>query len=80
MKRKARQHGKKESAAIQPGTESSTGRDRLTPSKSRTKEDAAERARILELRKKIDSGFYESSEVMTKIVEKMLDDLKEEKS
>lgn len=35
-------------------------------------------AKIEELRRKIRSGFYESKEVLTKIVEKMLNDIKEE--
>ncbi|MGH8016234.1 MAG: hypothetical protein ACREBV_08595, partial [Candidatus Zixiibacteriota bacterium] len=64
---------------MQTGMEEATGRENILPGQDVGQPEVIKNARLLELRKKIESGFYESKEVLSKIVDKMLNEFKEHK-
>jgi len=79
MKRKAPLHGKKESADMQTGTAADYGSLEKRAEKRIERTETKARDKIIELRKKIRSGFYNSKEVLLEIVNKLLKDIKERK-
>ncbi len=79
MKRKAPLHGKKESADMQTGTAAEYGSPEKRAEKRLERTEAKPSDRIVELRKKIRSGFYNSKEVLLEIVNKLVKDIKEPK-
>jgi len=61
---------------MQTHMEGTSDRAGNAPVQSEEKNDELKSTRILELRKKIESGFYDSKEVLSQIVDKMLNEIK----
>jgi len=79
MKRKAPLHGKKESADMQTGAAADhSSFEKRTEKRIQTTETKLSN-NIIELRNKIRSGFYNSTEVILEIVSKLLRDIKKPK-
>lgn len=76
MKRKAPLHGKKESADMQTGAAADFGSYEKRTEKRLDKSEIKPNDKIIELRQKIRSGYYESKEVLMQIVNKLLNDIK----
>jgi hypothetical protein len=76
MKRKTLPNGKKESQDMQMGTTSETGLPGPNCKAKAEITDAEEkRNRIEELRKKIEEGYYNGTDIINKIVSKLLKDI-----
>lgn len=68
--------GKQALSAEVPGISTPTGRTRKGKRAGATEEDG----RMAEIRKKISSGFYTSTEALRKIADKMVDDVSEDET
>jgi len=79
MKRKAPLHGKKESADMQTGAAADFGSLEKRAEKRIEITETQPNDKVVELRKKIRSGFYNSKEILLEIVNKLLQDIKEPK-
>jgi hypothetical protein len=79
MKRKAPPHGKKESADMHTQMAADCGKTDNRAERRNGESETAPSERILELRGRIRSGFYDSKEVIMEIVEKLFDDIKSPK-
>lgn len=76
MKRKAPPHGKKESAKMQTQMAADCGRNEKRAERRNGDSEAEPSERILELRDRIRSGFYDSREVIMEIVNKLYNEIK----
>lgn len=79
MKRKAPLHGKEESADIQSGAAAEYDSPEKRAEKRIERTETKPNDRIIELRNRIRSGYYNSKEVLLEIVNKLLKDIKEPK-
>ncbi len=79
MKRKAPLHGKKESAEMPTGAAADFESFEKRAEKRDKSPDTKSSQKIAELRNKVKSGFYESTEVIKAIVSKLLIDIKQPK-
>ncbi len=76
MKRKAPPHGKKESADMQTQMAADYGRTEKRGENRNGDSEAEPSKKILELRGRIRSGFYDSKEVIMEIVNKLFNEIK----
>lgn len=75
MKRKTLPYGKKESAKMQMGTSPETGMPGPKKKKKPESTGKGRQNKINELRKKIEEGYYNGTDIVNKIVNKLLKDM-----